>query len=142
MDWKNIIKLDFSGNAGSRTRKDEDNKGKKVFNPFDPTRKKRGGEVVDHSEPEGGIPENKCDGWPDCKLDAVKYCGTCCFKACEGCYPLFAAAKGGYHPSRAMNNPSRPYHENCADITSAGGKKERKVVEHDEDTGYSTGADW
>ena len=98
-------------------------------------------ERVDHSEPEGGIPENKCDGWPDCSQDAVKYCTTCCFKACEQCYPLFAKAKGGFHPSAPLDHKSRPYKNHCKDvISSASGKTERKVV-HD-DSGYSSLKDW
>ena len=49
MDWKNIIKVDFSGNAGARTSPDKKT-GKGRFNPFDPKRKKTGGtERVDHS---------------------------------------------------------------------------------------------
>ena len=141
MDWKNIIKVDFSGNAGARTSPDKKT-GKGRFNPFDPKRKKTGGtERVDHSAPEGGIPENKCDGWPDCSQDAVKYCTTCCFKACEQCYPLFAKAKGGFHPSAPLDHKSRPYKNHCKDvISSASGKTERKVV-HD-DSGYSSLKDW
>ena len=134
MSWKEIVtKVDFTGSQGRTDKKKEIPE--KPRNPFSTKKVPAKGMQVDHSEPTGHTPPNKCDGWPDCKNNATLFCLVCCFKGCDDCYYLFS----GRHPAQPVKGKVPTMAEHCNYDEETG---KWKIADEPETDEYTTADDW